>query len=61
MRPSSRILFRVGINVGDVIVGVDDIFGDGVNIAARLGGIAEPGGICLLVVGARPGLRQDRD
>jgi TolB-like protein/class 3 adenylate cyclase/Tfp pilus assembly protein PilF len=42
-----RILFRVGINVGDVIVGDDDIFGDGVNIAARLEGIAEPGGICL--------------
>jgi len=42
-----RILFRVGINVGDVIVGVDDIFGDGVNIAARLEGVAEPGGICL--------------
>jgi TolB-like protein/class 3 adenylate cyclase len=42
-----RILFRVGINVGDVIVGTDDIFGDGVNIAARLEGVAEPGGICL--------------
>ena len=42
-----RILFRVGINVGDVIVGTDDIFGDGVNIAARLQGVAEPGGICL--------------
>jgi class 3 adenylate cyclase len=42
-----RILFRVGINIGDVIVGADDIFGDGVNIAARLEGIAEPGGICL--------------
>ena len=42
-----QILFRVGINVGDVIVGVDDIFGDGVNIAARLEALAEPGGICL--------------
>jgi TolB-like protein len=42
-----RILFRVGINIGDVIVGSHDIFGDGVNIAARLEGIAEPGGICL--------------
>ena len=42
-----RILFRVGINIGDIIVGTDDIFGDGVNIAARLEGIAEPGGICL--------------
>lgn len=42
-----RLLFRVGINIGDVIVGTDDIFGDGVNIAARLEAIAEPGGICL--------------
>jgi TolB-like protein/class 3 adenylate cyclase len=45
--PDQRILFRVGINIGDVIVGAHDIFGDGVNIAARLEGIAEPGGICL--------------
>jgi class 3 adenylate cyclase len=43
----SRIAFRVGINVGDVIVERDDIFGDGVNIAARLESIAEPGGICI--------------
>src|SRR5262249_16946776 len=42
-----RILFRVGLNIGDVIVEAHDIFGDGVNIAARLGGIAEPGGICI--------------
>jgi TolB-like protein/class 3 adenylate cyclase len=42
-----RILFRVGINIGDVIVEAHDIFGDGVNIAARLEGIAEPGGICV--------------
>ena len=42
-----RILFRVGINIGDVIVSADDIFGDDVNIAARLEGLAEPGGICL--------------
>jgi TolB-like protein/class 3 adenylate cyclase len=43
----ARIAFRVGINVGDVIVEPHDIFGDGVNIAARLEGIAEPGGICI--------------
>ncbi len=43
----TRLAFRVGINIGDVIVGAHDIFGDGVNIAARLEGIAEPGGICL--------------
>jgi TolB-like protein len=42
-----RILFRVGINIGDVIVEPHDIFGDGVNIAARLESIAEPGGICI--------------
>ena len=41
------LLFRVGINIGDVIVEAHDIFGDGVNIAARLEGIAEPGGICI--------------
>jgi TolB-like protein/class 3 adenylate cyclase/Flp pilus assembly protein TadD len=43
----SRLLFRVGINIGDVIVETHDIFGDGVNIAARLEGMAEPGGICI--------------
>src|SRR5262249_20048099 len=42
-----RITFRVGINLGDVIVQDDDLFGDGVNIAARLEGLAEPGGICI--------------
>jgi TolB-like protein/class 3 adenylate cyclase len=42
-----RIAFRVGINIGDVIVEPDDIFGDDVNIAARLEGISEPGGICV--------------
>jgi TolB-like protein/Flp pilus assembly protein TadD len=42
-----RVAFRVGINVGDVIVEPHDIFGDGVNIAARLEGIAEPDGICI--------------
>jgi class 3 adenylate cyclase len=42
-----RIQFRVGINSGDVIVEDGDIYGDGVNIAARLEGIAEPGGICV--------------
>ena len=42
-----RIALRVGINIGDVIVEPHDIFGDGVNIAARLEGVAEPGGICI--------------
>src|SRR6516164_7282982 len=45
--PDSRIAFRVGINIGDIIVEPHDIFGDGVNIAARLESIAEPGGICI--------------
>ena len=42
-----RIEFRVGINLGDIIIDNDDIYGEGVNIAARLEGIAEPGGICI--------------
>ncbi|HKO07341.1 MAG TPA: adenylate/guanylate cyclase domain-containing protein [Alphaproteobacteria bacterium] len=42
-----RMLFRIGINLGDVLIEGDDILGDGVNIAARLEGIAEPGGICI--------------
>jgi TolB-like protein/class 3 adenylate cyclase/Flp pilus assembly protein TadD len=42
-----RITFRVGVNLGDVIVEQDDIYGDGVNVAARLEALAEPGGICI--------------
>src|SRR5215212_205171 len=42
-----KIVFRVGINLGDIIVEGDDIHGDGVNLAARLEGLAEPGGICV--------------
>jgi adenylate cyclase len=42
-----RIVFRVGINLGDVVIDGDDIQGDGVNVAARLEGLADPGGICI--------------
>src|ERR1700750_1128865 len=42
-----RVLFRIGINLGDILIEGDDILGDGVNIAARLESIAEPGGICI--------------
>lgn len=42
-----RIVFRIGINIGDIIIDGKDIFGDGVNIAARLESICEPGGLCI--------------
>ena len=44
---SRRIAFRIGVNLGDIIIDGDDIFGDGVNVAARLESEAEPGGICI--------------
>src|SRR5208337_1225735 len=44
---SKRILYRIGVNLGDVLVDGDDILGDGVNIAARLEGICDPGGIFI--------------
>jgi TolB-like protein/class 3 adenylate cyclase/Flp pilus assembly protein TadD len=45
--PEKRIEFRIGVNLGDVIAENDDIFGDGVNVAARLEALAQPGGICI--------------
>jgi class 3 adenylate cyclase len=45
--PSRRIDFRMGVNLGDVIVAPDDIYGHGVNVASRLEGLAAPGGICI--------------
>ncbi|TYO61657.1 adenylate/guanylate cyclase domain-containing protein [Bradyrhizobium hipponense] len=42
-----RLDFRIGINVGDVMADGDNLLGDGVNVAARLEGVAEPGGICI--------------
>ncbi len=47
MAPESRIQFRIGINVGDIISDDNDIFGDGVNVAARLEALADPGGIMV--------------
>ena len=56
--PDSRqLVFRIGINIGDIIFEDDDIQGDGVNVAARLEGLAEPGGICV----SRPVRNQIRD
>jgi adenylate cyclase len=55
--PEKRIEFRIGINVGDIIVEGADVFGDGVNIAARLEQLAEPGGICI----SRAAYEQVRD
>ncbi|MFD0916852.1 adenylate/guanylate cyclase domain-containing protein [Pseudahrensia aquimaris] len=45
--PDQRIQYRIGINLGDIVIENDDIFGDGVNIAARLEQLAEPGGVCI--------------
>src|SRR6516162_10001601 len=42
-----RMLFRIGINLGDILIEGNDILGDGVNVAARVEGVAEPGGICI--------------
>jgi TolB-like protein/Tfp pilus assembly protein PilF len=47
IEPDRRINYRIGVHVGDVMVRAGDLFGDGVNIAARLEGLAEPGGICV--------------
>jgi TolB-like protein/class 3 adenylate cyclase/Tfp pilus assembly protein PilF len=47
MAADAQIAFRIGVNIGDVIAEPEDIFGDGVNIAARLEGLAEPNGICI--------------
>ena len=55
-----RIEFRMGINVGDVIIDGDDIHGDGVNVAARLEGLSEPGGICVSL-GVRDQVRDRLD
>lgn len=44
---NDRIRYRIGINLGDIVFESDDVFGDGVNVAARLEGLAEPGGVCI--------------
>ena len=57
---NKRMVFRIGINVGDVMMKDGSIFGDGVNVAARLEGIAEPGGVCV-TRGVRDHLRDKSD
>ena len=56
--PERRLELRIGVNLGDVIVDGADIFGDGVNIAARLEALAEPGTVCIFADGLRPGQEQ---
>jgi TolB-like protein/class 3 adenylate cyclase/tetratricopeptide (TPR) repeat protein len=56
-KDAPKITFRVGINVGDIIIDGDDIFGDGVNVAARVEAECEPGGVCL----SEDAFRQVRD
>jgi class 3 adenylate cyclase len=55
-----RIVLRIGINLGDVIGEADDIYGEGVNIAARLEALAEPGGICISAKGSGRGAWKGR-
>src|SRR5262249_22783036 len=45
--PARQVIFRIGINLGDVVVHGTDLLGDGVNVAARVQSVAEPGGICV--------------
>ncbi len=47
MAEDKRLIFRIGVNVGDIISEAGDIFGDGVNVAARLESLCEPGGLCI--------------
>ena len=57
---AKRIVYRIGVNLGDVLIEGDDILGDGVNIAARLEGICEPGGVLRFGLGLRSCARADR-
>ena len=60
LAPDARIEFRIGINLGDIIVDGDDVAGDGVNIASRLETMAAPGGICIAAA-VRDQVREDLD
>ena len=57
---SQRIVLRIGINLGDVMVEGSDLYGDGVNIAARLESLSEPGGLCISGAVAAIRRREDR-
>ena len=55
--PGDQMQFRVGLNLGDVIVEGDNLFGDGVNVAARMEPLAKPGGICICLLYTSPSPR----
>jgi len=57
---TEQIVFRIGVNIGDIIIDGDDIFGDGVNVASRLEALCEPGGVYISRAANEQSLRRRR-